>query len=231
MRSYRLTCTGPAFGERYGGCYRGVAGQSRTGRADELDAGAVAPVGILRHRPGDHGVEGARNLRALRARGGRLLVHVGPHQLELALARVRGLAREALVENAAQRILVAPAVEGLAPDLLRGEIVGGAEQLARACEASTLSRRPGEAEGAEVCLPCGVEQNVARLHVAVDEPPPVRRVERRGNLHENRHGRVRLEPAVPNELPEVVAFDVAHGEVQLAVFLTGAVHGQDVRVL
>src|SRR5215510_3747553 len=124
MRSFRLTCTGPAFGERYGGCYRSLARQSRAGRADELDARAIAPLWILGHRPGDHGVEGARNLRAFGARGGRFLVHVGPHQLQLALTRERGLAREALVEDAAQRVLVRPAVEGLAPDLLRGEIVG-----------------------------------------------------------------------------------------------------------
>src|SRR5262245_25038350 len=92
-----LTCTAPASGERYGGSYRVAARDGGTGCGDELGARAETLVGILGHRPGDDCIERGGKPRSPPADGGRLLVHVSPHELQLALERERSLTRQALV--------------------------------------------------------------------------------------------------------------------------------------
>ena len=94
----------------------------------------------------------------------------------------------------------------------------------------------GEAEVADVrvlALGIGADEDVAGLHVAMDEPGRVRGVERR--RPPARRGSIaalRLEAAVPpEELAQIGALDVLHREVEPAVLLAGAQRPDDVRVV
>lgn len=64
------------------------------------------------------------------------------------------------------------------------------------------------------------------------EPPPVGRVERVGDLTEERKSPLRRQRALLCEQrTKVGAVDVARGEVELAVCLPGGVHGEDAGVV
>ena len=76
------------------------------------------------------------------------------------------------------------------------------------------------------------DEDVRGLDVAVHEAFLVRGIERLGDLGEQLDGSLRLERAVlGDELGEVVALDVAHGEEEDAVLLSRLVDGDDVRVV
>ena len=63
-----------------------------------------------------------------------------------------------------------------------------------------------------------VEQDIRRLHVAVDEPTRMSRVERRGDLSADGDGAGRLERALGSkERSEVGAVHEPHREIQAAV--------------
>jgi hypothetical protein len=66
----------------------------------------------------------------------------------------------------------------------------------------------------------------------MDEPVLVRGVERRGDLPDDRDRALGSDRSfAAAERPEVGALDEPHGDVDLAVGLTGLVHGDDVRVV
>ena len=77
-----------------------------------------------------------------------------------------------------------------------------------------------------------VEQDVGRLDVAVHEAAPVRRVERAGDLAEQRQRARRANEAVALEQRlQIAALDVAHRQEELPVLLAGLVDRDDVRVV
>ena len=104
-----------------------------TGGLDQLSAGGIALVAFL----------GQRSLQDVVERGigqpRRLLLHVCPQRLRLALAAEGRRAGEAFVEHAGQRVAVRATVDRVAADLLGGHVV---QRCRRADRSGSSRRRP-----------------------------------------------------------------------------------------
>ena len=188
-------------------------------------------LGLLGHGPGDDGVEGRRHPGADRRRRAR---QMGP---ELCLPFAHGerdTTRQRVEEHAAERIDVRVGTDGLAPDLLRRDVVEGPEQLPGACLGlPELGQQPlAQAEVGEVSVVVGREQDVRRLDVAMHEPGGVGRVERGGDLGGDVHGPVRWQRALArDQVLEVDSIDEAHRQEQHLEVLAGLEDGDHVRVI
>ena len=138
-----------------------------------------------------------RQPRPALARGRRLLVEVGVDDRDLGDAGERDGARERLEEQAAERVDVGAPVDLLAADLLRGDVVDRAHQAAVGGLAVGGALREPEVGEVDVLAPALlVDEDVRRLHVAVDEPERVRGVERVRDLRRDRDRASRLERAL-----------------------------------
>lgn len=124
-------------------------------------------LGILRHRAGDHGVDGGC------AHARRRLGDVGDERGGVGLACVRHRARQAFEQDRAERVEVAAGRGRVAVDLLRRDVVERADELTRAGQAG-LAERQREAEVRQVRVVARADEDVLRLEVAVDEPGLVR---------------------------------------------------------
>ena len=154
---------------------------------DELAAGRVPLVRRLRQRGREDGVERLRELGPHLGEARRRLVQVGEDDRQLALALERPRAGEALEEDAAERVDVGAAVDRAALDLLGRDVVDRPDEAAVAGQAADRRDVPGEAEVADVrvlAVRVRRDEDVAGLHVAVDEPGRVRGVERAGDLRD-----------------------------------------------
>jgi hypothetical protein len=139
-------------------------------------------------------------------------------------------AREALVQDAGQRVAVGTRVDGFAADLFRSEIVERADHLpgVRRGAAELL----GDPEVGQVDVAVLIEQDVRRLDVAVDETAAVRGVERARDLGENRDRTIGRELGLAFEHGlQVTPLDVAHGEVELPIVFARLVDRDHVRVV
>ena len=148
----------------------GVTPRAAGGSGDELRATRVPRVLLLGERPVQHAVQ----CRAPANRT-RIGLQVRPQRLRLGAPPEGRGAGEALVEHARQRVAVRAAVDLLATDLLRGQVVERPDHLAGVHRVAL--GRLGDAEVREVGMARLVEQHVARLHVAMDEAAIVRGVE------------------------------------------------------
>ena len=146
----------------------------------------------------------------------------------------RAHAREHLVDDARQRVDVAAPVDvGVAVGLLGAHV-----QRSTAHDAGVRLRVvDGGLEGArdakvgEHRLPRAVEQDVLRLHVAVDQTARVRVRQRVRERARDRHDRVERELRLAlHPVSQRSARHVRQHEVQLAVVLSRVEHGDDVRV-
>ena len=99
-------------------------------RPRKLAAGGVTLVGLLRERLAKHRVECVRELGAHLAHARGRLVQVCEHDRQLALAREWTLPRQALEEDAAERVDIGAAVDRPARDLLRRNVVDRADETA-----------------------------------------------------------------------------------------------------
>ena len=128
-------------------------------------------------------------------------LELGPHERHAVVPLERRLPGQHLHDSAGQRVLVGPAVDRLALDLLGRDVVERAEELAGGGERRRGERVLAEPEVGQVDVigaPLGgVEQYVAWLDVAVHEAVGVRGVQRRGSLGGDRGGpgRARLPSA------------------------------------
>jgi hypothetical protein len=158
---------------------------------------------------------------------------VGEDRGDVGAAAVRDGARQALEQQARQAVLVRPPVELLAADLLGRDVVDRAHELA--VGGAALGRALGQAEVGQVAVlaPVAVvEQDVARLHVAVDEAAAMGGVEGVRDLRGDRDRARRIErPLAPQQRLEVAAGDVAHRDEQAPLALTGLVDRDHVRVV
>ena len=145
---------------------------------------------VLRHRAGQDVVDAHGELRTPLADPRRLLLEVRVHDRDIGRARERERAGERLEQEAAERVHVSTSVHLVAADLLGSDVVDGSHELPVG--------RPGvtgalcQPEVGEICVLAAallVEQDVGRLHVAVDEPLCVRRVERVRDLGGDRDDR------------------------------------------
>ena len=142
-------------------------------------------------------------------------------------------AGEAFEEQAAERVLVGAAVELVAADLLGRHVVDGAHELPVGGVGAVAGvREPEVGEVGVIAVALLVEQDVARLDVAVHQPAPVGGVERFGDLRGDGDGPLGAERSAGSQQGlEVGAVDVAHRDEQPAIDLAGVVDGDDVRVV
>ena len=153
----------------------------------------------------------------------------------LPLARERHLAGEKLVEEAAEGVYIGAGVDRLTGDLLRGDIVEGADEAAGLGQARLGGNVAGDAEVGDVgVLGTGLaaEQDVGRLDVAVDEASGVDRVEPVADLGDQGGRLLGAEPADLRQPPaQIGAADVAHRDPGDPALFARGVDRDDVRML
>ena len=160
---------------------------------------------------------------------------MGPELRDVVISLERNLAGEQLVEDAAEGVDICSSVDLLAPDLLRSHVVERSDPLASGREAAVRrsSLRQPEIRQIRVlsAAPSG-HQDVRRLHVPVDKPALVSRIERGSHLRNNACRARRVERSLGcEEAPQVRAVDEAHRDVEDALLLAGRVHRDHVRVI
>ena len=142
---------------------------------------------------------------------------------------------QAFEEDAAEGVDVCSAVDRATLDLLGRHVVDCSDEPALTRQAADRRRVAGEPEVADVdvlAFRSRCNEDVGRLHVAVDEPRGMRGVECVGRLGEQVDRSHRIETALPSkEFPEIRALDVGHREVQQAVLVSGRERGDDVRMV
>jgi hypothetical protein len=112
-----------------------------------------------------------------------------------------------LHQDQRQRVDVGAGVDD-APHLLGGGVAGGAEHGPGGLRPAGLGQRPGQAEVGQPGGAVLVEEEVGRLHVAVDEPPGVGVVEAGGDLAADGGGLGRGQSVAPvEEAPEAAALE------------------------
>ena len=187
--------------------------EPRAGCLDQLGAAPEAVVLLLRQPLAQHLVERGQ---AGQDRG--LLLHVRPHRLGLVGTPERRLARKALVEHAGERVAVGAAVHRLPADLLGRQVVERAHQASRVRRLATDLL--GDTEVGQVGVILLADQHVGRLHVAVHQPAPVRRVQPARHLAQDAHGALRGQPAVALEQElQVAPLHEPHRQVELPAVL------------
>ncbi len=159
-----------------------------------------------------------------------------PDGREALTAMERGLAGQQLEHRARQRVLVGPAVDRQALDLLGCGVVGGAEELPGRGEPQRHLRALAQPEvrQVDVLRPSRplVQQDVRGLDVPVHQADSVRGVQRGRHRGDDRRDPVRWQrPLTAQQRPDVPAPHQAHGDEQHLADLAGVVHRDDVRVL
>src|SRR5215210_1537799 len=160
---------------------------------------------------------------------------MGVDQREIARTLERTLSGQALEEDAAERVDIGPAVDHATRDLLGRNVVDRADKAAVTRQAPDGGDVSGEPEVANVRMlaaGCSRDDDVSGLDVAVDEPRPMRCVERIGDLSDQVERSRGVEPLVTAEqFAQVRAFDVGHGQVEDSVLLPESQDPDDVRML
>ena len=213
---------------------RGCARPSAVLTSSTSALAALRPlVRVLGHGPGENVVDRCGNALAALARARRRLLQVGVDDRDVGRPGERQGSGERLEEQAAERVDVRSSVDLVAADLLGRDVVDGPHQApVRGSRLGDALRQP---EVREVCVLAAallVEQDVGRLHVAVDEALRVRGVERVGDLRRDRHGPLRRQRALATqERLEVGPVHVPHRDEEPALGLAGLVDRDDVRVV
>ena len=185
----------------------------------------------------DHWIDRRREVGPDVARVRRRILQVGEDRHELRLAGEGHLAGQAVVEDAAQRVHVGPAVHvALASDLLRSDVVDRAGERARAGEPGAARHMPRDAEVGDehptAVLPSAFQQDGRRHQPTMDESARVRRVERGRAPRDDRTRGLRREPGLgPQQPPQIRPVDEPHREVEHALGLSGVIDRDDVRVI
>ena len=135
------------------------------------------------------------------------------------------------MQEAGERVLVRPPVHVLPLDLLRRDIGGRTQREAGLESGRLVGEAAGESEVGKVDVTVGRDEDVRGLDVAVDEPERMRRVQGGCDLTRDRDGCFLRQRSLREQLLELGAVDVAHGDVQLAGDLAGVVDRDDVRVV
>ncbi len=164
---------------------------------------------------------------------GRITLQSGEGGVRVGLPEERDASGEALVEHQPQRVQVGPPVEALTAYLLRRQVLRRAHHHVVAGEivipaVETL----GDSEIGEQHPAVGGEEDVARLHVAVDEPGPMGSVERSGDARPDVDRQLGAQPRLDVEdLAQTLAVDQLHHHRLASLVLEGVVDGDDVGVV
>ena len=199
-------------------------------RGDELGCAAESLRRILRQRLREHRVELGRQRRIQLAHRRHDARDVRHRLRGDAVALERAAAGQQLEGDDAERVEIARRRRPLALRLLGREIRRGAEHRARLRERAE-PRGARDAEVGDVHLPVAVEQEVRRLHVAVDDALAVSRVESVRRLLEplERLAR-RLRAFRADLLLERAAREVLHDDERALAVLADVVDRDDVRI-
>ncbi len=215
----------------------GLARQAELGPRvlDELPTARVSVLRRLRQGLEENGVETDRQVGVERARGRWILGDVAPEDRHRAVPAERRLTRQALEEDAAERVDVGAEVERPSLDLLRGDVVGSPGEMAdlrRSSVGSDVLREPEVAQIAVLAASFAGDEDVAGLDVAVDQTPLVRRIQGIRDLLDERQRAVGRERALLLEdAAEIDPLDVAHGDEEATVVLARFVDRDDPRVV
>jgi hypothetical protein len=148
------------------------------------------------------------------------------------------VAGEAVKGHTAQRVLVGPAVEWLALDLLRSAVLQGAQELTGGSQRAVGRGVFGDAEVAQVgtlLLSWSVrpgQEDVGGFDVAVDQPGMVGGIQGVGYPSEQLTDPVKVHRGVVvDHRGQVGSVDVAHGQVQHVVGVASVIDRDDVRMV
>jgi hypothetical protein len=108
----------------------GLVDGDRERRLGELSTARIAPVRILVECPGDHGVHCSWQVWPFGRRNRRICFEVREHDGEIRITMERRPPDEAFVEHAAERVDVGSPVDLLTGDLLGGDILDRAHEVA-----------------------------------------------------------------------------------------------------
>ena len=197
--------------------------------AAQLGGGRRPPVGLAGEGVEGHRLQGHRQLGSDGAGRGRVLVEAGEDGGRVGVTGERHPAAHHLVEDDAQRVEVGAGIDGVALHLLGGEVLGGAQHraLGRVVGVGDL----GDAEVGDHHPVVVGEEDVGRLDVPVDEPGPVRGLQRLGDSGGDLHGLGRseatfvVEVAAQRDPPHQL-----HDDGLVAVAAVRVVDGDDRRV-
>jgi hypothetical protein len=189
------------------------------------------PGGVLGVQPGDDRFQPVGDVRVERAHGRRRLLAHQPQHLRRAVGLKRRPAGTKRVQHAAQAEQVGAVVHLLAAGLLGRHVQRGPGDVAGPRQAHVV-RRPGEAEVRELHAPDAVlQQDVARLDVAVDQPLRVRGRQPLRRLQADAEHLHHLDRAAPLEaLVKRLPADVIHHKVGDGAVVRDGVDGDDVLV-
>jgi hypothetical protein len=137
---------------------------------------------------------------------------------------------EQLEDDDAERVCVAAAVERFDAARLLGTHVRGRAHDARAAEGARALHHLRDAEVGEEGVAARVEEDVARLEIAVDDAARVRLVERLGHAADDAADLGEAERAARHAVEERAARHVAHHDERLFLVLAVVVDGDDVGV-
>ncbi len=155
-------------------------------------------------------------------------MHMSVHHRHHAAAVERWLAGQHLVGNDAKRVLVRRPRHRLRRDLLGTHVRRRADRQAGARQLLGLGHL-GDAEVGDHCPAFVVDQNVARLDVAVDHAAAVRIAERAGDLaQDGLHHRDGQRSQLTDDRVEGATLDVLHHEVEQMLAVTNRVDRNDV---
>ncbi len=194
----------------------------------ERELGGVEPLGRLRGgRPHQHVVE--RSEGVVLGQQGPDPGHEGG---DGGVADERRLPGDPLVQHEGQGVDVGLAVQHEPFDLLGGRVTGRAQDGAVRFGPRRLGQRPGQPEVGDPESAVGVEEQVGRLDVPVDEPAAVGVVEPGGGLEADQDRLLRSEqgPGVV-DLAEAAAGQELQHQVRLVVLLAPVVDLEDVGVV
>ena len=124
-----------------------------------------------------------------------------------------------------------PTARPLAPGLLRRHVAGRAHDLTRAGQTAVALELLRQPEVGDPRVAFLVEQDVARLEVAVDHAALVGIVDRVGHRGHQRGRLAGRQRPVGQPLRQALALDEAHREVVLALVLADLVDRHDARVV
>ena len=138
-------------------------------------------------------------------------------------------AGEQLVEEAADGKEIAAAVDLRAPDLFGGHVVGSTDDVARPRHRSR--RQTGDAEVHDLHGAVGVEEDVGRLDVAMDDSRLVRAVQACEHARDDGDDPIQRHGALAHRVREVLPFEQLHGDVGRAVCVVAQIeHSDDARM-
>ena len=257
-----MVLDGPAAGrleERRGAVDRGSRGRGRHGarrrredrrrdrrrrpereaedggeRRDELRAAPVAPPRVLGEGPREDVVDPGREPADVRGHRLGRDAHVLVEDPEGRIRLERDATRQHLERDAGEGVLVGPRVERLPHRLLGGHVGRGPHHGPRRGETRDRVGAPGEAEVGEERPAPGIEEDVPRLDVAVEDPLRVGVVEGgrdRGEPGHRLRGRHRTLDPFLQRAPRDEGHDEVRDLLPLERRRPEIVDGEDVRVL